>query len=909
MDLDLDNLSPNVLEALKNLEQSAQPIQDPPLREIKAIHFGILSPEEITRMSVCEVNNSKISPPLSNTPYDELMGSFSHQKQCTTCGETVKHCPNHFGHIPLAIPILHPQRVSEIKSVLNCVCLNCSKLLLSEDAIDLEFSQTSTRIDKQHEYIKAIEAISVGAFCRHCPGNPNHPNVIISDGKKSADGKKTCKRIYKSIGKNKTPMSAQEIRTILEKIELDDLRIMGYNIRSRNILKHNKFPETLLSFRPEWMVLTVIPVLPPISRPPAFDGEVKNDDDLTTSYVEIIKRNEKLKMPNLNEKQREEIAADLELHIRTFIDNSDDKQKHTSGKPINSIKQRISGKKGHLRGKLLGKRVDTSCRTVITGDPTLKLNEVGVPIKIAQKITYPEKVTPRNISRLTEMLENDKITVVKRGDSEYNQSTLKLTGRKTRLQVGDIVFRHLQDGDRGVFNRQPTLHRGSMMSHIVKINPNNPIKTLRMNLAATKPYNADFDGDEMQLHIPQDYATVAELDLMDVTQMIVSSQSNRPIIGIIQDGLLGAYLMTKPVVYREVETDSEDAWPKNGREYPASIIRRERFYDILCSAGDQYPAKLPRLLERARKHYKEDELYNGKVLFSVALPENFNYTNGSVEIVKGILTKGAITIQDIGSRSHSIIHRLFNDYSSEVAAEFINAIQFIVNRWMLGQGHSVGVRDFVSSKKAEIIEKIHRAYIEVDTIVASNETAAIKEFKINNALNSHGQTLAVNGLCENNRLKTMVDSGSRGNNMNILQITAHLGQNTVEGKRIRYEIDDHQRTLPSFKRNYHHPRSRGFIEHSFMEGLNPEEFWFHAKAGREGVINTAVKTRDSGYSQRKLVKRMEDLIVQEDRTIRNSMGNIIQFTYGNDSMDPKSMYKGGVGFVDVDDLIEKLNDD
>jgi len=430
----------------------------------------------------------------------------------------------------------------------------------------------------------------------------------------------------------------------------------------------------------------------------------------------------------------------------------------------------------------------------------------------------------------------------------------------------------------------------------------------------------------MQLHIPQDYATVAELDLLDVNQMIVSSQSNRPIIGIIQDSLLGAYLLTRPTVYREGgyrRSDTGEDWPKAGVQYPAYMLDRDHFFDAVLSAGEEYPSKVADTLRRAREFFpqaREDErwLYNGKVLFSIVLPSDFNYTKGSVRIRNGILCAGtsgdlavAITINDIGSRANSIIHRLFNDYSPDVAAEFINAVQFLVNRWLLGHGHSVGVRDYVSKKKDEIIAKIHRAYTEVEMIVANEtDSADIKEFKINNALNSHGQSLAVEGLCENNRLKTMVDSGSRGNNMNILQITAHLGQNNVNGKRIQYEIDNHQRTLPTFKRGDHHPNTCGFIEHSFMEGLNAEEFWFHAKAGREGVINTAVKTRDSGYSQRKLVKRMEDLVVQEDRTIRNSVGNIIQFTYGADSMDPKCMYQGGgVGFMDVDDVINKLNNE
>lgn len=422
----------------------------------------------------------------------------------------------------------------------------------------------------------------------------------------------------------------------------------------------------------------------------------------------------------------------------------------------------------------------------------------------------------------------------------------------------------------------------------------------------------------MQLHVPQDYATVAELGvLMDVSEMIVSAQSNKPIIGVIQDALLGVNLLTRPSVY-DLQGNFElaaDGVTKLPTGFPAARVSRETFFDCVLSAGDRYVERLKPLMRRAKAVFGESKMYNGKVLFSVLLPEDFSYThrNGAhsvehtVVITRGLMTSGVITSGNVGNAYRGIVHRLVNDYSPARAAEFINSLQFLVNRWLLTYGHSVGVRDFITSTKSEIAEKIQRAYIEVDNIIESNDTPDVKEFKINNALNSHGQKQAVSGLCENNRLKSMIDSGSKGNNMNVLQITSHLGQNNVEGRRIKCEIDDTQRTLPSFWRGDTHPRTRGFIEHSFMEGLTPEEFWFHAKAGREGVINTAVRTSESGYAQRKLVKRMEDLIVREDRTVRNSVGNIVQFSFGPDSMDPKHMYTSGVGFVDIQDLAEKLN--
>lgn len=908
----LDQIRPNVRDAIETITRndSLHTITDPPLREIQSVRFGMLSPQEILGLSVCEVTQSKISPPLEQTPYDERMGSISQQQACATCGETVKHCPGHYGHIKLASPIIHPQFIDNVKSILHCVCLKCSRLLMRQSEIDLELAQ-STRVLKFRDRLKSIEELSKNIpFCQAC--SSPHPTLVVCE-----------LSIYQVHDKHRYLLSPEECFRILERISDEDLRSLGYMIHTRHTMRHGTIPDPLQSFRPEWMITSYLLVLPPISRPPAFDGDLKNDDDLTSSYIEIIKRNQKLSNPGLKEKQRQELLDELAMHIKAFIDNSDKKMTHTSGKPINSIKERVSGKRGHMRGKLMGKRVDSSARTVITGDPNLRLNEVGVPYELARDLTFPETVTERNYAKMIELWTQNKVNVVrrigKRGLREYKQEI-----RPTRLQLGDVVYRHLQDGDRVVFNRQPTLHRGSMMSHIVRLLHG---KTFRMNLSATKPYNADFDGDEMQLHVPQDYATVAELGgLMDVSEMIVSSQSNKPIIGVIQDALVGTYLMTRPRIYKG---ESNRIYPVSHVEYSSAMMSRETFFDCVLSAstacngsdsthelGETYIKRALELTSNTTVTGVSHETpFNGKMLFSVLLPRDFNYTHRNnahpvehtVNIVDGVLKTGVITNANIGSSYRGIIHRLFKDYSPRRAAEFINAIQLAVNRWLLTHGHSVGIRDFVTSAKQEIAEKIHKAYIEVESIVQNGDAPEIKEFKINNALNSHGQQQAVSGLCENNRLKAMVDSGSKGNNMNILQITSHLGQNNVEGKRIRPEIDDGSRTLVSFRRGDTHPRTRGFIEHSFMDGLTPEEFWFHAKAGREGVINTAVKTRDSGYAQRKLVKRMEDLIVREDRTVRNSVGNIVQFSYGPDALDPKNAYTSGVGFVDVAGLVEKLN--
>jgi len=391
--------------------------------------------------------------------------------------------------------------------------------------------------------------------------------------------------------------------------------------------------------------------------------------------------------------------------------------------------------------------------------------------------------------------------------------------------------------------------------------------------------------DEMQLHVPQDIVTAYEVqEIMGVNKMIVSAQSNKPIMGIVQDGLLGVLLMTRDT----------------------TTLTKQQFMDCVFSAGDKYCDLLPDLFLRMGK---VDNYYTGKALFSLVLPRDFNYStlDNSVVIKNGILIKGIIDKNTVGRGYYAIHHRLYKEYSPEVSADFLSELQFIVNRFILIKGFSVGLSDFIISdeNKQTIKETIQKGYIEVKKIEASNDSESLKEFKINGVLNVRGQSVAINGMCKDNRLKVMVDSGSKGNKMNIVQIAGNLGQNNVEGKRIQAEIDCNSRTLFTFERGDTHPVTKGYIENCFMSGLTVSEMFFHTKAGREGVINTACKTRDAGYTARKMVKRMDDLIAHTDFTIRNCTGNIVQFAYGNDNLDPTLMVNNS--FVDVQALVSQLN--
>ena len=276
----------------------------------------------------------------------------------------------------------------------------------------------------------------------------------------------------------------------------------------------------------------------------------------------------------------------------------------------------------------------------------------------------------------------------------------------------------------------------------------------------------------------------------------------------------------------------------------------------------------------------------------------------NVVITNGVLISGTIDKKTIGKSHYAIHHRLFKEYSKEEASKFLSGVQRLINRFLIYHGFSIGVSDFLSKPEfnEQVKDSIQKAMIEAEQIQNSTESESIKEFKINSCLNAVGGDLKLFGN-DKNALEIMIKTGAKGNPPNMKQIRAYLGQNTVSGKRIQPDLDNKTRTLPCFQRGVSTPETRGFIANCFLNGLTPAENFFHTMAGREGVINTAVKTQDSGYTERKLVKRMENLVVEHDYTIRNS-GYITSFAYGGDNMNATWLVNGS--FIDIEAVVKNL---
>ena len=421
------------------------------------------------------------------------------------------------------------------------------------------------------------------------------------------------------------------------------------------------------------------------------------------------------------------------------------------------------------------------------------------------------------------------------------------------------------------------------------------------------------------IHVPQSLEAQAELKMLSSTQCnIISSQASKPIIAIVQDSLLGAYKMT----------------------YENKRITKEQFFDITMKL-EEYDSKM--VLDRIqhirrilKQKGKKTQCFNGRGLMSLLFPLDFNYEKKNncisdepvVKIYRGVLYEGAFNKEIIGSSHNSIIQVLNKEYGSERASRFVDGIQFITNAWLLVNGFSVGIKDCLVSKELnsegvgkeqEIKDNVQKCFMESEVVKKTTNHKNIREMRVNASLGKAkdiGLKIAKDALSWDNNFLSTVNSGSKGDFFNIAQITGLLGQQQLLGQRIPRNMNHGKRTLP------HYPfekdmtpemeyESRGFISSSFIKGLNPREFYFHAMTGREGISDTATGTATSGYMQRRIIKLTEDIKVQYDGTVRDITGKIYQISYGRDGFDPVSTVKvgGSQEVCDVSRLVNRLNMD
>jgi DNA-directed RNA polymerase subunit A' len=875
---------------------------------VDEVYFGLFSPQDVRRLSVVEIQTpdtyDEDGAPITAGLMDGRLGTLEPRQRCKTCGNTAVRCPGHFGHIELAVPIIHIEFTKLIYDLLRATCRNCGRILLPDETA----KRTRARIEKSRELLgmipdevyKEIIQETRTKQCPHC-GTIQYKIVFEKPTKFS-------EQIPESGSEQLTPSM---VRERMERIPDDDLELLGFNPKAA---------------RPEWMVLQVMPVPPVYVRPSiTLESGIRSEDDLTHKLVDIIRINQRLK-ENMDAGAPTLIIQDLsellQYHVTTYFNNEASgipPARHRSGRALKTLSQRLKGKEGRFRSNLSGKRVDFSARTVISPDPNLDITEVGVPLEIAMRLSVPEKVTEWNIEEMRKLVVN--------GPEKYPGSLyiIRPDGKRIRLEfvtdrdkiaeameAGFLVERHLKNGDIAIFNRQPSLHRMSIMAHYVRVLP---YKTFRLHLCVCPPYNADFDGDEMNLHIPQsEEARTEALLLMQVQDQILSPRFGGPIIGAIRDFITAAYLFTREDKIRKMNQLTKDE------------VNR-----LLLTAGYDGPIPEP-------KTKTPRPLWIGKQIFGLFLPRDMNYVlkasicegcvkcledncpyDAYVVVKNGELVRGVIDRRSIGAeQSESLLHRIIKDYGTQAGREFLNKITKLLKLFITMRGFTYSYDELVLSPTAEnkITKAMDRVQKKIDEIIESYQKGTLARLpgqtledsfeiyvmnELAKARDEAGKIADEDFTLENSGI-IMTRTGARGSSLNIGQMSACIGQQSVRGKRIlRGYID---RALPHFRPGDPSPKARGFVYSSYQKGLDAIEFFFHAMGGREGLVDTAVRTQQSGYMQRRLINALEHIRLEYDGTVRNSAGDIIQFKYGEDGVDPAKSDHGKA--VNVNRLTDQI---
>lgn len=851
-------------------------------KKIKSIEFGVLSPEMIRKMSAVEITRAdtydKDGYPIERGLMDPHLGIISPGLRCKTCGQTMKGCPGHFGSLELIRPVIHPKFGDKLYNILASTCQECGRILLEEEEIN-ELMLISEDTDKCVKEI--LNRVKGEKKCPHCKAQVNK---IVLD--KPTNFFKNGDRIYPS-----------EILEWLVKIPDKDLFLYGYS---------NKL-------KPQWFIVSVLPISPVSIRPSlSLENVITSEDDLTYKLLDIVRINIRLQ-ENINAGAPQIIIEDLwdllQYNITTYIDNNTagvPPAKQRSGRPLKTIAQRLKGKKGRFRFNLIGKRVNASARSTITPCVDIMFNELGIPEQVANTLTVPERVTAWNKDRLKDYILKDKVSYLL---TEKGLRKIVTPENKEeiaeQLTEGMTIKRKLQDGDVVIFNRQPTLHRVSMMGHYAKILPG---RTFRLNPISCDPYNADFDGDDMNLHVPQSEESYTEVkELMIADKHVISIRTGKPVIAPDHDLISGAYLLTRE----------------------KTEFTKKQAMELLYAIGI---TELPPA-DRGRG------CYSGKLIFSQILPKGLNveYKNKLCGIVSKAkeckrckkekcpydcylkIEKGKIIsgVMDEKMDMHKgLIETIYRYYGAEELADFYYKFSKLVFLNIAKQGLTVALDEYKASDELQkdIKAKIKGMVASSNSIVKKFEDRSLPLIPGKNLEETfENEILRVTGdmkdkisdkileikldelfskVKESNNNTALVASigGSRGRILNVVNMLGLWGQVTVRTGRPKAGFSE--RLLSSSPKGSNQVMDYGFVQSNFFDGMSPREYFCHAIGGRQGEIDTGVATKVSGYLYRRLSNALKDLVVNDELKVTTADGQVIQFMYGEDGLSPEKAYLG-----------------
>ncbi|XP_063994065.1 DNA-directed RNA polymerase I subunit RPA1 [Diachasmimorpha longicaudata] len=715
----------------------------------------------------------------------------------------------------------------------------------------------------------------------------------------------------------------------------------------------------------------VIAVLPPIVRPVNFlDGQliehpqtqvykhIMQDCLVLRNIIQTIQDGDTSQLPEEGKLVFETIrgATPLEkLHnawsgLQGNVDHLMDRDmtKTAESMVCQGLKQIIEKKEGAIRMHMMGKRVNYAARSVITPDPNLNIDEIGIPEAFALKLTYPVPVTPWNVAEMRELVMNGpdqhpgavkiegedgfvrRINPNDRTSREAIAKRLLTEGHKNEKSVQGIkiVHRHLQNGDVLLLNRQPTLHKPSIMAHKARILKGE--KTLRLHYSNCKAYNADFDGDEMNVHFPQNEVSRSEgYHIANVPNQYLVPKDGTPLGGLIQDHVISGVRLTvrgkfltkddyMQLVYAGLYDHQGDI-----QILPPTIIKPIQLWSGKQVVSTIIINSIPR--GKARINLKAGAKISAKS-WEQQTPRKWIHgrefldplmmSEADVVIRNGELLSGVLDKTHYGATPYGLIHCMYELYGGLCSSKVLSALGKVFQTHLQGCGFTLGIEDILvlpesDEKRRKIIEKSRKIGDDVQKAALELPDDASRDVVLKKMEESHWGNKKFRGLIDrkyktsldpftneinkvclpqglrkkfpDNNLQLMVTSGAKGSTVNTMQISCLLGQIELEGKRPPLMISG--KSLPSFRPYDSSPRAGGFIDGRFMTGIQPQEFFFHCMAGREGLIDTAVKTSRSGYLQRCLIKHLEGLTVGYDSTVRDSDGSLVQMAYGEDGLD------------------------
>lgn len=854
-------------------------------KEISQVKFELMRGSEARRISVAQICSRDLyledsKAPAPSGPLDLRLGPSTKNSACLTCREGMAACNGHFGHIDLALPVFHPGLLKQVHRILQSICKSCSSILLPLESRALFLARTRARRSRpasQRVLKKILDEAKKATECADC-GAVN--GAVRKVGfkffhrvhrlrKHDAQKEAYCRAYAGAVSDNPelevwvesgpdAYISPAEAQFLISRTGSGTREMLG------------------MACDPESLVVNCLPVSPGTIRPSVVSIDASsNEDDLTIKLSEIAYTSQLI---------RDEIdkgsgmygvsdSWDLLQSQCAQLVSSDSRPDAVK---IRSLLQRLKGKHGRFRGNLSGKRVEFSGRTVISPDPNLDIDEVGIPTEMACTLTVPEPVTEQNIDTL-------RITA-RRGCTQYPGANYLIRGpsriflrgnNEIPVEVGDVVERHMQSGDVVLFNRQPSLHRLSIMAHKSRVLPG---RTLRFNECVCTPYNADFDGDEMNVHLAQTLeARVEALELMGVQSNLAVPRNGQPLVAATQDFITGSYLIT-----------AKD-----------TFFSREDFAQLLTYALPQSSTRISLVPTLVRPRI----LYTGKALLSSVLGltvtaevKNKSYakpglasgpSEGLLIMYRGEILAGRADKKVVGGEENSIFHFELRKSGKHRVSQALNALARLCSRYMGERGFSIGLDDVLASPELAAASGLAVANCESEALGKRED----EKISILARAREDAGKLCVQMLDRNNTPVIMQACGSKGSLINVSQMVACVGQQVVAGQRIA--LDFGERSLPHFSSQSEQHTSRGFVRSSFCSGLSPSEFFFHAVSGREGLVDTAVKTAETGYMQRRLMKVLEGVSVSYDGTVRRG-NQIVQLCFGDDGLDPAVLQEGSL---------------